>query len=879
MEANPFPYGSPLSPGCGIKRPEELRLLLQMAVSGQNTRIVATRRYGKTTLIEDLREAALEEGLNTVRVDLYGVLTRMDVVLRLEEAYKTLRGPIRRYLNALIPRVRLKASGGMGPAKLEASGPVEIDADRLLIELLDLPVRFFDRTGNRTLVVYDEFQDVLQAEGGIDAIIRSRIQHQREAASYVFAGSHPGMLEELFGNRNRPLYDQAREIRLRPLDPVAISKYVEDRFVETSRSAGQPLTDLVDLAQGHPQRAMMLAHHLWENTGHGERATSQTWQAAVAAVFAELQEQHEMAWSNLSKAERSVLIAAASGESPIASSRLREVGLSKTTSVRARDRLVKAGDLERAEGGGARFIDPLYRSWIASGRRTPAQRPAAATSQSADATPDDSPFGTPDGSRVPLGDLGRTYLALTTATTKNRHRIIVGKKGSGKTFLIRRMYAELAINRSVYVPDIEHAAPRTQDIVRVYQMYPRHVLTEMWSAVARAALLRVTAAHLEILQRRPGVDAELSRSQLLGRHRHHPTLASEITDIVDSHRSPASLTAYLSHPEWIDVERGISDALSSSPPFFLLFDAVDEVFRHAPDAWLAFQKGLVYRVLQMSRDDRWSRLHTVVTVRDIAYASMMSTEHATRYLDNPHVTVLHWTDESIRRLFVEKARTLGSDFLLDPGAGDPIERWLGHTTISTKTRDRVEPITDYLVRHSRLVPRDVVVVGNLLSQVSRRAAASPSPVSEQTLHRTVASAAHIFGREQLAIAANHIASETSRWSDPTREDVYGRVDGLSETPSPSYYGFVQDKLLAALRNLAADRFQKASLKTLQHELDEAFGRVDALGILWQNGLLGYVEDGDSYGPAHFFDAITDDLSLPDGTEFYVLHPILIDVLG
>jgi hypothetical protein len=55
--------------------------------------------------------------------------------------------------------------------------------------------------------------------------------------------------------------------------------------------------------------------------------------------------------------------------------------------------------------------------------------------------------------------------------------------------------------------------------------------------------------------------------------------------------------------------------------------------------------------------------------------------------------------------------------------------------------------------------------------------------------------------------------------------------------------------------------------------------VDALGILWQNGLLGYVEDGDSYGRAHFFDAITDDLSLPDGADFYVLHPILIDVLG
>ena len=102
---------------------------------------------------------------------------------------------------------------------------------------------------------------------------------------------------------------------------------------------------------------------------------------------------------------------------------------------------------------------------------------------------------------------------------------------------------------------------------------------------------------------------------------------------------------------------------------------------------------------------------------------------------------------------------------------------------------------------------------------------------------------------------------------------------MSEAPSPSYYGFVQDKLLAALRKLAADRFEMAALEALQRELDESFGRVDAIGILWQNGLVGYVEDGDSYERAHFFDASTDDLSLPDVTDPYVLHPILIDAVG
>ena len=47
-------------------------------------------------------------------------------------------------------------------------------------------------------MVFDEFQDVLGAQERSDAVIRSEIQHHGDAAAYVFAGSHVGMMRELF---------------------------------------------------------------------------------------------------------------------------------------------------------------------------------------------------------------------------------------------------------------------------------------------------------------------------------------------------------------------------------------------------------------------------------------------------------------------------------------------------------------------------------------------------------------------------------------------------------------------------------------------------------------------------------------------------------
>src|SRR5207237_8228952 len=102
--------------------------------------------------------------------------------------------------------------------------------------LLDLPQRVAERSGKRVLVALDEFQDIGKVQD-FDKLLRSHIQHQGESASYIFSGSEPGMMRELFDVKGRPLYGQAEPLRLGRLPEAEVAAYVEERFARTKRSA------------------------------------------------------------------------------------------------------------------------------------------------------------------------------------------------------------------------------------------------------------------------------------------------------------------------------------------------------------------------------------------------------------------------------------------------------------------------------------------------------------------------------------------------------------------------------------------------------------------------------------------------------------------
>jgi uncharacterized protein len=369
-DLNPFRFSGPLPPEEMIDRDPEADDLLALAEGGHSFRLVGPRRYGKTTLLRRVLESAEREGMATVLVDMQDVLSIAEIVVRIERGYERMKGPIRRHVENLFRswNIGLSLGGGGFTATLQRNP--HVDAESVLLRLLELPRTMFDRQGTTSLIVFDEVQDVL-AVSGADGKIRSVIQHQTDAAVYAFAGSAPGVMQQLFADPKRPLLDQAVPRSLAPLPLDDVGEYVSKRFRRAGREVGSALAPLLEFTRGHPQRSMMLAHYLWERTSREAVADEGTWVAALDQAGLDSGPLMRAIWRALTVNERRIARALAVASTPLHSEETASlVGIKRSSIGKALESLVANADAIY-EDGRQRLTDPMFEHWLRTRGLTP----------------------------------------------------------------------------------------------------------------------------------------------------------------------------------------------------------------------------------------------------------------------------------------------------------------------------------------------------------------------------------------------------------------------------------------------------------------------------------------------------------------------------
>jgi uncharacterized protein len=366
-ELNPFIYDRPVAPEELIDRDDETRKLLELAEGGHNSRLQGPRRYGKTSLLKRLLRDAEVAGYRTVYIDFLAVTTSSEVARRMHEAYeRSLKGALAQMYSRIRRSWRARVKAAPGGVGLEAEHAPDAGAMQRLADLLDLPTKILANSGQRTILVFDEFQDFLRAPGELDGLLRSKMQTHQDAASYVFCASEAALLEAHFADRKKPLFDQARPLYLSALSDVDLGDYIGEKFRKTGRDAGEALDLLLDLVRGHPQRAMLLAHHLWEQTTANEAADAETFDTALESMDGELKERFEYTWNQLSKRPNTSRVLKALALSPETLYNQRTLGrfeLSKSQAASGVKSLAKDGELWEVDGH-PQIVDPLLERWV-----------------------------------------------------------------------------------------------------------------------------------------------------------------------------------------------------------------------------------------------------------------------------------------------------------------------------------------------------------------------------------------------------------------------------------------------------------------------------------------------------------------------------------
>jgi len=362
---NPFNYQGPVDPRRLIDRRSELDVLQRAAADRVAIRLAAPRRFGKTSLLDAHAASMLAAGHRAVRVDLSKVATVSDVAARFAEAFSALPADPRRSVRRWMARLGMTARLPGLQVRLAPRGRAGADEARTaLLQLLDIPLGLHEATGGLTVVCMDEFQDLLVADDALDGLVRSVIQHHAGAAAYVFAGSQPSLMRALFSDQERPFYGQARPLELPSLPIDEAARDIEALLSADGLDDDGAVDELLAFTGGHPQRTLLLAHHLYnllaDSTACDDVATR-----AIDLAMAETRDAHQAVWDGLGRVERVVLLALADGRAPTGTRIAEEHRIARSTLHEALHRLL--GDerhVRRDDEDRPFLLDPLLAEWL-----------------------------------------------------------------------------------------------------------------------------------------------------------------------------------------------------------------------------------------------------------------------------------------------------------------------------------------------------------------------------------------------------------------------------------------------------------------------------------------------------------------------------------
>lgn len=541
----------------------------------------------------------------------------------------------------------------------------------------------------------------------------------------------------------------------------------------------------------------------------------------------------------------------------------------------------------------------------------------------------DGPFGNTEATRVNINDF-ISIDGVVLRPHKNRQsmsdRIIIGRKGAGKT-LYMRMLQDAARERDFFVyGQIDPLTTTTiLEVHKQGEIYAntriatdspislvvdrRQSLISFWRLVWDRALL-ISASTLFLSSRdfdqgldrsEPGVSEALLRvrTQVAANRRElYPRFADLLPDSI-TYYSPSNCLRYIADRlggqkgfkflddiRWTEIRRIVVECIKISPPIGLYVDPVDDEYEAAPEPWLLCQAGLFRAVFEFmySGDNISNRFHIVAALRDVVYAALLKTEHGLRFIDDEHVRILDWSNVHLRMFFFEKLRQLQNRGTLSFSSrvADPVASWLGFSEVRNEVRNIKEDVTDYLIRHCRMVPRDIIVLGNAIAaEQKRRVAIAGKTFGQESLRRVVAEVARLFAQQSIRIAILELMSSFDYFFELTRDGIDSTVVTLDELRR-SFEGRVH-RFFATIKT---ETFLFSDLKLallsagLAREEDfapheEAYYRFD--NLLWRHGMIAYQQkEGNRWRWKYNWRVKADGDRLPASGMLLGFHPCLID---
>lgn len=314
---NPFIYGKAVYGPNFADREEEISEMMMDLKSGQNILVYSPRRYGKTSLVQEVLSNLRKEGVLTVYVDLFPVTSKSKFAdfytaalargteTKLEAMIRVIREVI-----GVTPKIKIKPEG-LPNIEVEL-GLRRPDVDQTLENIYDAPQQIAKKRKKRVAVVFDEFQEIANLDGEhIERSMRTKVQHHDQVA-YVFMGSKRHILKQIFRSKARAFYKQAKEYPLGKISSDKFKGFIAKKFAASGFKIDETsILKILGFTEGHPYYTQQLCHELWNLCLPNRTVRVSDVDIAVEKVLRINSGEYARIWESLTNVQRAVLLAIA----------------------------------------------------------------------------------------------------------------------------------------------------------------------------------------------------------------------------------------------------------------------------------------------------------------------------------------------------------------------------------------------------------------------------------------------------------------------------------------------------------------------------------------------------------------------------------------
>lgn len=348
---NPFKFGTLVDGEFFTDRVTELESIQRMLDSENHLVLISPRRFGKSSLVA---KAVKASGRPSISLNMQNMLSIEDF------ASKILRELFRLYplerIRHLMTHFRIAPMVSTNPI----TNGIDVSFQQVIngIVLLEDAMALLEKvsTENKKLiVVFDEFQEIMNIRKGLDKQLRSIMQEQQHL-NYILLGSQESMMTEIFERKKSPFYHFGKLMHLSKIPYEDFRTYVAERLPLKEASQNSLVDDILSFTGLHPYYTQQLSAQVWEMITY-DKLFDNVVSEAVNAIIQAHDLDFERLWLSFNRTDRFIMQSLSNQKNPMQN---RQMATSTTFS--AIKRLMKAGYVIRTED--YEVEDPFFKTWI-----------------------------------------------------------------------------------------------------------------------------------------------------------------------------------------------------------------------------------------------------------------------------------------------------------------------------------------------------------------------------------------------------------------------------------------------------------------------------------------------------------------------------------